>query len=78
MADEATVDAVVEVTAPVADLWFESAREGLAHPAIAVAAQRVLALGCDALDSIGVPASSSAQIFTDLAHKRAALAPSKR
>jgi glutamate--cysteine ligase len=78
MADETTVDAVVDMTAPVADLWFEAARQGLAHPVIAAAAQQVLDLGCESLDSLGLPAPSSAQIFTDLAHKRAELTPSKR
>jgi glutamate--cysteine ligase len=78
MAEETTVDAVVEVTAPVADLWFESARQGLAHPALAVAAQQVLDLGCASLDALDLPASSSAQILNDLAYKRAALTPTKR
>jgi glutamate--cysteine ligase len=78
MAHEETVDAVVDVTAPVTDLWFESARQGLAHPALAEAAQRVLDLGCEALDVLAVPPWQSAQIQADLAHRRAALIPSKR
>lgn len=78
MADEATVDAVVAVTAPVADLWFEAARQGLAHPAIAIAAQHVLALGRDALDSVPLPAEVSAQVCAGLADRHAALIPTKR
>ncbi|MDQ4007474.1 MAG: glutamate-cysteine ligase family protein [Actinomycetota bacterium] len=78
MAHEDTVRSVVEVTAPVTDLWFEAARQGLANPAVAVAAQHVLDLGCEALDSVDVPAAPAAQVLTDLAHRRAALTPSKR
>lgn len=77
-ADEQTVDAVVDITAPVADLWVESARQGLAHEAIASAAERVLDLGCDTLDVLGLPPATAEQIYADLAHKRAALSPSRR
>jgi glutamate--cysteine ligase len=77
MDDERTVDAVAEVTRPVADLWFEAARQGLASPAIANAAHHVLDLGRDALDSLDLPAPLAAQVFTDLSHRRAALVPTK-
>jgi glutamate--cysteine ligase len=74
-ADDDVVDAVAEATRPVADLWFEAARQGLAHPAIASAAHQVLALGVDALDSLALPSSLAAQVLTDLAQRRAALIP---
>jgi glutamate--cysteine ligase len=77
MNDESTVDAVAEVTRPVADLWFEAARRGLAGPAIADAAHHVLDLGCDALDALALPTPLAAQVFTDLAHRREALIPTK-
>ncbi|MDQ4085560.1 MAG: glutamate-cysteine ligase family protein [Actinomycetota bacterium] len=77
MADEGTVDAVAEATRPVADLWFEAARLGLAQPAVAAAAQQVLDLGRDALDALALPATVAAQVLADLAHRRAALIPTK-
>jgi glutamate--cysteine ligase len=77
MADETTVDAVVEATRPVADLWFEAARLGLAQPALAAAAQQVLDLGGDVLDGLRLPATVAAQVYTDLANRRAALIPTK-
>lgn len=76
--DEDVVDAVAEVTTPVADLWLEAARQGLAHPAIAMAAHQVLDLGCEVLDSLGLPAASFEQTLNELAHRRAALVPTKR
>jgi glutamate--cysteine ligase len=77
MDDESTVDAVVEVTRPVAHLWFEAARHGLANRAIATAAHHVLDLGCEALDSLALPPPLAAQVFTDLAHRRDALIPTE-
>jgi glutamate--cysteine ligase len=77
MADEATVDAVVEATRPVADLWFEAARLGLAQPALAAAAQQVLDLGGNVLDGLRLPATVAAQVYADLANRRAALIPTK-
>ena len=77
MDDEHTVDAVAEVTRPVAHLWFEAARRGLASPAIANAAQHVLDLGCDVLDSLALPGPMAAQVHTDLAQRRDALVPTK-
>jgi glutamate--cysteine ligase len=77
MDDESTVDAVAEVTRPVSHLWFEAARRGLASQAIANAAQHVLDLGCEALDSCVLPPPMAAQVFSDLAHRRDALVPTK-
>ena len=77
MDDEGTVDAVAEVTRPVAHLWYEAARRGLASPAIANAAQHVLDLGCEVLDSVTLPPPLAAQVYTDLAHRRDALIPTK-
>ncbi|HEX3787830.1 MAG TPA: glutamate-cysteine ligase family protein [Pseudonocardiaceae bacterium] len=48
-ADEATVDAVVAATEPVADRWLPSARDGLTDPPIARAVDAVLAIGETAL-----------------------------
>jgi glutamate--cysteine ligase len=73
MDDETTVDVVTELTRPVAHLWFEAARHGLAHLAIAQAAQRVLRLGCDAVSAQALPTPWADPILTDLAHRRAAL-----
>ena len=78
MSDEDTVDAVVEVTASTTGLWWESARWGLAHPDIARAAHRVLDLGIEALDTLDLPATLSAQTLTELAHRREALVPTRR
>jgi glutamate--cysteine ligase len=78
MAREDTVDAVVDATTPVTGLWYASARHGLAHAAIADAAQRVLDLGCEALDALAIPAALSARVCTDLTQRRSALIPSKR
>jgi glutamate--cysteine ligase len=78
MSDEHLVDAVVEATASTHRLWWEAARCGLAHPDIARAAHHVLDLGIEAMDALDLPATLSAQILTELAHRRAALVPTRR
>jgi glutamate--cysteine ligase len=78
MSDEGVVDAVLEATASTTRLWWEAARCGLAHPEIARAAHQVLDLGIDALDALDLPATLSAQMLTELAHRRAALVPARR
>lgn len=50
-ADEDSVDAVAEAVAPAAGRWLSGAREGLADPVIAQAADEVLALAKPALAS---------------------------
>lgn len=50
LADEATVDAVLDLCAPAAGRWAESARLGLASPVLARAADVVFDLACRALD----------------------------
>jgi glutamate--cysteine ligase len=77
MDDESRVDAVAEVTAPVAHLWYEAARQGLASPAIANAAHQVLDLGREVLDSLALSPPLAAQVVTDLDHRRDALVPTK-
>jgi glutamate--cysteine ligase len=78
LARDDVVDRVCAVVADVADLWLEAARRGLAHGGIAAAAHRVLDLGLDAVDDLRLPAAVSAPVVTALAHRRAALAPTRR
>jgi glutamate--cysteine ligase len=78
MADERTVDSVVEATAPLSGRWYAAARQGLAHPDIAAAAHQVLDLGASALDGLHLPAPVAAQVLTDLGNRRSALTPTKR
>jgi glutamate--cysteine ligase len=78
LSSDETVDRVCEAVDDVADLWLESARQGLAHPGLAAAAHRVIDLGIDALDSLRLPAAVSAQVLTTLAHRRATLVPTRR
>ncbi|MGH3367784.1 MAG: glutamate-cysteine ligase family protein [Nocardioidaceae bacterium] len=79
MAHEHLIDEVLAATAPVTGLWFEAARHGLAHPAIVIAAERVLDLGCDALAATdGVPGSLPAVVHADLDHRRSDLILAKR
>nr|WP_324187488.1 ergothioneine biosynthesis glutamate--cysteine ligase EgtA [Actinokineospora iranica] len=66
MAEPGTVDAVVEVCAPVADRWLDAARLGLADAPIALAARRVLDLGVPAVARLGLPPQSHAAVTDHL------------
>ncbi|MDI1462072.1 glutamate-cysteine ligase family protein [Catellatospora sp. KI3] len=52
---EETVDAAAELAAPAAGRWVQAARHGLADPAIAAAAPRLLDLARAALDGTDLP-----------------------
>jgi glutamate--cysteine ligase len=54
-ADEATVDAVRDVCAPVDGRWAEAARHGLGYRPIAAAARAVAALAGERLPETGLP-----------------------
>ncbi|WP_051386027.1 ergothioneine biosynthesis glutamate--cysteine ligase EgtA [Actinokineospora inagensis] len=73
MADPATVDAVVDVCAPVADRWLDAARLGVADPDLALAARRVLDLGIPALPRLHLPPDHAAAVTDRLVALRAAL-----
>ncbi|SES19589.1 ergothioneine biosynthesis glutamate--cysteine ligase EgtA [Actinokineospora terrae] len=58
--DRATVDAVVEACAPVADRWLDAARLGVTDPDLRLAARRVLDLGIPGVPALDLPAAHAA------------------
>lgn len=66
MADQSTVEAVLDACLPVGDRWLPAARDGLADRAIARAAARVLALGADVLPDMALPADLTRAIVAEL------------
>ncbi|GLZ36793.1 ergothioneine biosynthesis glutamate--cysteine ligase EgtA [Actinokineospora sp. NBRC 105648] len=70
MADQRTVDAVVDACAPVADRWLAAARAGLADEPTALAARRVLDLGIPAVARLGLPPELDAVVAERLARLR--------
>lgn len=70
LADESTVDMVLDLCAPVLDRWESAARFGLADPEIAAVARKVADLGCASLNRTDLPQSAIAEI-ADAVQKRA-------
>ncbi|WAL63359.1 ergothioneine biosynthesis glutamate--cysteine ligase EgtA [Amycolatopsis cynarae] len=66
LARPSTVDSVREICEPVADRWEEAARRGLADPALASAARRVVELGCAELGHTGLPPGRIGEIGESL------------
>ena len=62
LADPPTVDAVRDICAPVGDRWRAAARHGLADPAIAAVARKVLGLACARLHRTDLPAPTRQQV----------------
>lgn len=58
-AREETVDAAAALAAPAAGRWVQAARHGLADPAIAAVAPRLLDLACAALDHTDLPPATA-------------------
>jgi glutamate--cysteine ligase len=67
MARPSTIEQVLEVTERSADRWLVAAREGLADPVLRDAARKVVQLGADALDHLGLTGAQRAQVLDDLA-----------
>jgi glutamate--cysteine ligase len=61
-AREETVDAAAALAAPAAGRWVQAARHGLADPAIAAVAPRLLGLACDALDHTDLPPDTAGAV----------------
>ncbi|WP_091287841.1 glutamate-cysteine ligase family protein [Amycolatopsis xylanica] len=70
LADESTVDAVLDLCAPVLDQWESAARFGLADAGIAAVARKVADLGCASLSRTDLPRPVIAEI-ADAVQKRA-------
>lgn len=74
LADETALGLAREACEPVADRWRDAARHGLADPALAVAASRVLEVAVRALDRTGLPPSVRAEV-SRISGRRLAAAP---
>lgn len=76
LADDATVDAARDLSAPAAGRWVEAARYGLTDPVISATAPAVLDLALHALDRDGLPAPLLDEVVTHVAHQfRSVLLP---
>jgi glutamate--cysteine ligase len=64
LADDATIDAARAACAPVEGRWIDAARLGLANPAIARAATRLLDVTAAALHKTGLPATTRTWVTT--------------
>lgn len=62
LARPSTVDKVLELCEPVAGGWERAARRGLADPAIATVASKVVDLGCAELGTTGLPPETITEI----------------
>ena len=78
MARPATIDQVLDVTERSAGLWLEAAREGLADPVLCEAARRLVQLGADSVDHLGLTAAQQAQVLDDLALRVETIPTSRR
>jgi len=67
MARTATIDRVLDLTGASTGLWFDAAREGMAHPVLREAARAVVQLGADCLDDLDLTATQQSQVLEDLA-----------
>ncbi|WP_280517343.1 glutamate-cysteine ligase family protein [Catellatospora sp. TT07R-123] len=68
-AREDTVDTAAALAAPAAGRWTQAARHGLADPAIAAVAPRLLDLACAALDDTDLP-PGTVRAVRDAVHHR--------
>lgn len=68
-AREETVDAAAELAAPAAGRWVQSARHGLADPAIAAVAPDLLDLACGALTDTDLPPATVRAVTTAVARR---------
>lgn len=66
MADQSTVESVLEACLPVGDRWLPAARDGLDDRAIATAAAAVLALGAQRVPDMGLPDGLTRAIVAEL------------
>jgi glutamate--cysteine ligase len=66
LSSQPVVEKVVDICLPVADRWLPAAHHGLADPAIAEAARRVVELGVSVLPGTGLAAGDVASIAIDL------------
>ena len=78
MARPSTIDQVLALTEPTAGRWFEAARDGLADPALRLAARRVVQLGADVLDHLDLSAAQQTQVLDDLAFRLEAVPINRR
>ncbi len=78
MAQPSTIDQVLELTEPTSHRWFEAARVGLADPALAQAACRLVQLGAECLDHLDLTGPQQAQVLGDLARRVESIPASRR
>jgi glutamate--cysteine ligase len=78
MARPATIDQVLDVTERSAGLWVEAAREGLADPVLRNTARRLVQLGADSVDHLGLTGAQQAQVLDDLALRVETIPTSRR
>ncbi|HEU4425504.1 MAG TPA: ergothioneine biosynthesis glutamate--cysteine ligase EgtA [Pilimelia sp.] len=72
LGDQPTVDDVRHICAPVADRWHAAARYGLADPAIAAVARKVLDLACARLHHTDLPSATRRHVHQIVRRRMAA------